>query len=123
MRARVRGWLKKYAIQVNWGVSLLSAGLLIWAAIQWGVRADHLLSPCRTLKVPLGACNETPEWLQGSQFVVAIIGIAAAVLAALLAVRQAFLRERLQILKYVGWAMLGSAAGWFALYWYGRIKY
>lgn len=113
-------WQEEHATQVNWFLSLVSAGLMLWATVQWWDRAFALTRPCVTAELPTLFCGEVPEYLQGFQFVVAVLGIATAVTSALLSVAQAILGRTLPIMRYVVGLVLASAALWVAAYWFGR---
>jgi hypothetical protein len=123
LKARLASWVEANATLVNWAVSLAAAGLLLWAAVQWWETAGDLASPCEALGLQPAVCDEVPEFLQGSQFVVAMVGIAAALVAAVLSVVQAFLGRRLPVVKTVAGVLLGAAVLWFGIYWYGRLFY
>ena len=118
---RLSSWLRDHATPVNWIVSIVAAGLMLWAAFQWWERASDLASPCAAVGLSAGICNEVPEFLQGFQFVLAIFGIAAGVAAAALSLVQAILARKLTFMKYAVGLLLGSAVLWVAVYWYGRI--
>lgn len=123
LKTRFASWVERNVTLVNWVVSLAAAGLLLWAAWQWWERAGDLASPCEALGLQPAVCDEVPEFLQGAQFVVALVGIAAAVVAALLTVAQGLLGRRLPVIKTVAGVLLGAAVLWFGIYWYGRLFY
>ncbi len=120
LRDRLGAWLAANATVVNWVVSLVAAGLLLWAAVQWSGKATELTSPCQEAAVAPALCDEVPEFLQGAQFAVAMIGIAAAAVAAVLSLAQAFLGRRLPLVKWAAFVLLGATVVWFGIYWIGR---
>jgi hypothetical protein len=65
-------------------------------------------------------CDEVPEYLQSFQFVVAVLGIVAAVASAVLSVVQAILGRTLHIMRYAVGLVLAYAVLWIAAYWFGR---
>ncbi len=94
--------------------SLVAAGLILFAAARWWDRALDLTDPCRRIRnLSLDVCSETPEFLQGLQFVLAIAGIAVAVLLAVLTLFQAVSGRRVPWLRTVVavLAVLGAAWG------------
>ncbi|MEA3275078.1 MAG: hypothetical protein U9Q81_07295 [Pseudomonadota bacterium] len=120
---RLIAWLKEHATQVNWFLSLVGAGLMLWAAVQWGERASDLTRPCVAAELPPVLCGEVPEYLQRFQLVVAVLGIATAVTSAVLSVVQAILGRTLHIMRYAVGFVLATAVLWVAAYWFGRIVY
>ena len=82
--------------------SLVAAGLILFAAARWWYRARDLTDPCRRVQeLSLEVCDEFPEFLQGLQFVLAIAGIAVAVLLAVLTLFQAVSGRRVPRLRTV----------------------
>jgi hypothetical protein len=94
---------------------------MLWAAVKWGERARELTRPCATRGLSLILCDEVPEYLQSFQFVVAVLGIVAAVASAVLSVVQAILGRTLHIMRYVVGLVLASAILWVATVWFGQI--
>ena len=116
-------WLRRHATQVNWLVSLVAAGLMLWAAVEWWLRAADLTAPCAAVGLSSGLCDEVPEYLQGFQFVVAVLGIAAAATSAVLSVVQAILGRTLHVMRYAVGLLLACGLIWVVAYWMGRIVY
>jgi hypothetical protein len=92
---------------------LRRAGRLGWIGWARWYRAFELNNPCGGKKLSRAVCDEVPEFLQSLQFVLAIAGIAAAVLLAALMLFQAVSGRRVPRLRLVaaGLAVLGVAWG------------
>ena len=121
VKNRLAAWLREHATQANWIVSLVAAGLMLWAAVEWWERAVDLTAPCAAVGLSSSLCDEVPEFLQGFQLVVAVLGIATTVTSAVLSVVQAILGRAVPMAKYVVGLVLASAVLWVASYWFGRI--
>lgn len=103
--------------------SLVAAGLILVAAAKWWDRARDLSDPCRRVReLSLAVCNEVPAILQRFQFVLAIAGIAVAVLLATLTLfhaasgrRSPRLRIVVAVLAVLGvaWAVVFVIGWWF----------
>ena len=94
--------------------SLVAAALILFGAARWWYRARDLTDPCRRVRnLSLEVCTEFPEFLQGLQFVLAIAGIAVAVLLATLMLFQGVSGRRVPRLRalVIILAVLGVAWG------------
>jgi len=93
--------------------SLVAAGLILFAAARWWYRALDLTDPCRRVRdLSLEVCQESPEFLQGLQFVLAIAGIAVAVLLAALTLFQAVSGRRVPRLRTVVALLAALGIAW-----------
>jgi hypothetical protein len=98
---------------LNRAGSLVAAGLILFAAAAWWSRALDLSNPCGARELSQAVCDEVPEFLQWLQFVLAIAGIAVAVLLAGLTIFQAVSGRRVPRIRQVAavLAVLGVAWG------------
>jgi len=90
--------------------SLVAAGLILVAAGRWWYLAHDLTDPCGDLSAQV--CNEVPEVLQGLQFVMAIAGIAVAVVLATLTLFQAVSGRRVRRLRTVVAVLAALGVAW-----------
>lgn len=112
-------WATVYRTVTPWlnrAGSLVAAGLLLFAATEWWDRARELSEPCRTTGKSQAVCTEVPEFLQALQFVLAIAGIAVAVLLAVLTVYQAVSGRRVPRLRLVAAMLVGVGVAWVAVF-------
>ena len=92
--------------------SLVAAGLTIFAAVSWWFLARDLTHPCRTEQLSQAVCDEVPEILQGLQAVLAIAGVVAAALVAVLTLFQAVSGRRVPRLRTLVAILAALAAAW-----------
>ena len=98
--------------------SLVAAGLILFAAARWWYLARALSNPCGDLSSDV--CNAVPEILQGLQFVLAIAGIAVAVLLAALTLFQAVSGRRVSRLRTVVALLAVLGVAWGVVFLVGR---
>ena len=102
--------------------SLVAGGLLLFAAVRWWYVALALTNPCRSSGLDQEVCSEPPEILQSLQFVIAIAGIAVAVVVAGLTLFQAISGRRVPWLRVAVAILAGLAVGWVLVYLIGWLS-
>lgn len=103
--------------------SLVAAGLILFTAFRWWDRARYLSNPCGSRDLALSVCDEVPEFLQNLQFVLAIAGIAVAVLLAGLTLFQAVSGRRVPRLRLVAGTLVVLGVVWGVVFVIGLLSF
>lgn len=115
---RGRKWIEEHPDHFRWAVTLLSVSLLLLAARRWALTIEDPV-PCKAEEGGNGLCESPPAFIQQAQDILALVGITAAVVAALLSLYQAYRNQQVPAIKIASAALVGAGVIWLLLGWCG----